>query len=311
MSPMNGSLEQMNLNLLLSLHWLLTEQNVTRAARRMGVTQSAMSRSLSQLRDFFADPLLRPVGRGLEPTAVAVELREPLARAIDGLRDLLRDKGCFDPAAAEGEIVLSATEHATAALVPLFLARLRRLAPQLKVYIEPAGPDAWSLLSAGRTELLLAPKIGPLPKGLVAENILQEEFVTVLRKGHPAAKDSLTLRRYAELEHIVVYPLGGNRVSLVCNALASQGRERRVSVRVPYFSSAIDIVSKSDLVLTLPSSLAPKRLCIRRPPLGLPGFVLQSVWPKRLNESPLHIWIRDLLRQVGGGLGAVAEIAKN
>ena len=102
-------LEQVNLNLLLALHWLLVERSVTRASVRLGVTQSAMSRSLGQLREWFHDPLLVPAGRKMLLTARAAGLREPLTASLDGLRGLLRPPSAFDPATATGTVRMAAT----------------------------------------------------------------------------------------------------------------------------------------------------------------------------------------------------------
>jgi hypothetical protein len=124
--------------------------------------------------------------------------------------------------------------------------------------------------------------------------------VTVLRPGNPAAHQRLTLRRFCALDHVVVAPVGGDRPGIVSQALAQRGLERRVAVRVPYFASAIEIVSRSDMALTLPASLAPRRLAIRRPPLALPGFVLEAVLPKRLRDSELHRWVVQLLHGATG-----------
>src|SRR5690349_16249075 len=94
----HGNLEQLNLNLLLALHWLLVEQSVTRAAKRMGVTQPAMSRSLGQLRALLGDQLFVSLGRRLEPTRRATTLQKPLAEAMDALRNIVREDAPFDPA---------------------------------------------------------------------------------------------------------------------------------------------------------------------------------------------------------------------
>jgi DNA-binding transcriptional LysR family regulator len=296
----HASLEQLNLNLMLALHWLLVEQSVTRAARRMGVTQSAMSRSLGQLRVLFKDQLFVPVGRRLEPTRRATTLRRPLADAMDTLRNIIGEDAPFDPTRLDGVLRMAATEHAMGALVQRAVGALRRAAPRLTVHIEPADEDVFSLLSAGRLDLLVAPKVGPTPTGLFSEHLREEQFVTVLRRGNPAAQQRLTLRRFCALEHVVVAPVGGDRQGVVSQALAQRGLERRVAVRVPYFASAIDIVSKTDMALTLPASVAPPRLAIRRPPLALPGFVLEAVLPQRLRDSELHLWVVRLLHQATG-----------
>ena len=300
MTQAHVRIEQLNLNLMLALHWLLVEQSVTRAARRMGVTQSAMSRSLGQLRVLLGDQLFVPVGRSLSPTRRATTLRRPLADAMDTLRNILREDAPFDPTRLDGVLRLAATEHAMGAVVQRFVGVLRRAAPHLAVHIEPADEDVFSLLSAGRLDLLVAPKIGATSKGLFSELLWEEHFVTVLRRGNPAAHQRLTLRRFCALDHVVVAPVGGDRPGVVSQALVQRGLERRVAVRVPYFASAIEIVSRSDMALTLPASLAPRRLAIRRPPLALPGFVLEAVLPKRLRDSELHRWVVQLLHGATG-----------
>jgi DNA-binding transcriptional LysR family regulator len=303
MSKTHPTLEQMNLNLMLALHWLLVEQSVTRAARRMGVSQSAMSRSLAQLRFFFADPLLVSLGSRLEPTPRAEGLREQIGGAVDLLRGALSASAPFDPARVGGILRVAATEHAMSAVVPPVLAAVRREAPGLEVSVEPAGADVFKLLAAGRFDVLFGPKVGPTPSRLTADTLLHERFVTVLRRGNPAAKRRLTLARFCKLEHVVVAPLGGERASLVSRALVQRGLERRVVLRVPYFASALEIVSKTDLALTLPASLAPRRLAVRRTPLEVPSFVLEAVWPNRVHASEQFRWLRALVRRESRELG--------
>jgi DNA-binding transcriptional LysR family regulator len=297
-------LEQMNLNLLLALHWLLIERSVTRAARRLGVTQSAMSRSLAQLREWFDDPILVAAGRGMLLTARAAALREPLSGSLDGLRSLLRPPRTFDPKSATGTVRVAATEHAMGAAVHQLVERLERAAPRLDVQIEPANGDVFTQLLAGRLELLVVPKIGPLAEGLRSVDLLHERFRSIVRRNHPITRGRLTLRRFCALEHVVVHPLGGDADSLVTRVLTQRGLDRRVAVRVPYFESARRIVAETDYIATIPAVLAaPARPRSRRdavvslePPLPIPGFVLQAVWHRRHDDDPLQRWLRELLR---------------
>jgi DNA-binding transcriptional LysR family regulator len=303
-------LEQMNLNLLLALHWLLVERSVTRAAVRLGVTQSAMSRSLGQLREWFDDPMLIPAGRKMLLTARAAGLREPLTASLDGLRGLLRPPQAFDPATATGTVRMAATEHALGAVVHEFVGRLTRRAPLLDVQIEPAGRDVFSQLAGGRLELLVVPKVGRLPEELRAADLLHERFRSIVRKDHPVAQRKLTLRRFCALQHVVVYPLGGDADSLVSRVLTQRGLERRVAVRVPYFESALRIVAETDYIATIPAALGNRAACSgtgsrRRPalvclepPVAIPGFVLQAVWHRRHDDDPLQRWLRDLLESI-------------
>jgi len=300
-------LEQMNLNLLLALHWLLVERSVTRAAVRLGVTQSAMSRSLGQLRAWFDDPLLVPAGRKMLLTARAAGLREPLTTSLDGLRELLRPPHLFDSATATGTVRMAATEHALGAVVHDFVGQLTRRAPHLEMQIEPAGRDVFSQLLAGRLDLLVVPKVGRLPEELRTADLLHERFRSVVRKGHPVAERKLTLQRFCALQHVVVYPLGGDADSLVSRVLTQRGLERTVAVRVPYFESALKIVAETDYITTIPAALSnptarsgtgtrrQPALISMEPPMAIPGFVLQAVWHRRHDNDPLQSWLRDLL----------------
>ncbi len=297
----------MNLNLLLALHWLLVEQSVTRAAARLGVTQSAMSRSLGQLRAWFDDQLLVPANRQLLLTARAAGLREPLTASLDGLRGLLRPPQPFDPATAMRTVRMAATEHALGAVVHGFIGRLSQRAPLLDVQIEPAGRDVFSQLAAGRLELLVVPKIGRLRGELRAVDLLRERFLSVVRRDHPVAQRRLTLQRFCALQHVVVYPLGGDADSLVSRVLTQRGLERRVAVRVPYFESALRIVAETDYIATVPAALGsrplssstksrrPAPLAFLKPPVPIPGFVLQAVWHRRHDDDPLQRWLREVL----------------
>lgn len=303
-------LEQMNLNLLLALHWLLVERSVTRAAVRLGVTQSAMSRSLGQLREWFDDPLLVPADRKMLLTARAAGLRVPLTASLDGLRGLLRPPQPFDPVTATRTVRMAATEHALGAVVHEFVRRLLRRAPLLDVQIEPAGRDVFAQLAAGRLDLLVVPKVGRLPEELRSADLLHERFRSVVRHDHPVAQRKLTLRRFCALQHVVVYPLGGDADSLVSRLLTQRGLERRVALRVPYFESALRIVAETDYIATIPAALGnatacsgsgsrrgPALVCLE-PPVAIPGFVLQAVWHRRHDDDPLQHWLRDILESI-------------
>ena len=243
-------------------------------------------------------------------TARAAGLREPLTASLDGLRGLLRPPQAFDPATATGTVRMAATEHALGAVVHEFVGRLMRHAPRLDLQIEPAGRDVFSQLAAGRLELLVVPKVGRLPEELRAADLLHERFRSIVRQDHPVARLKLTLRRFCALQHVVVYPLGGDAESLVSRVLTQRGLERHVAVRVPYFESALRIVAETDYIATIPAALGnptacwgtgsrrrPALVCLE-PPVAIPGFVLQAVWHRRHDDDPLQRWLRDLLESI-------------
>jgi DNA-binding transcriptional LysR family regulator len=204
---------------------------------------------------------------------------------------------------------VAATEHALGAVVHEFVGRLMRRAPLLDMQIEPAGRDVFSQLAAGRLDLLVVPKVGRLPEELRAADLLRERFLSVVRQDHPVAQRKLTLRRFCALQHVVVYPLGGDADSLVSRVLTQRGLERPVAVRVPYFESALRIVAETDYIATIPAALgnpvcsdtrSRRRavLVCLKPPVAVPGFVLQAVWHRRHDDEPLQRWLRDLLESI-------------
>lgn len=302
---MERRLEELNLNLLLALHWILVEQGVTAAARRMGVTQSAMSRSLAQLRLVFDDPLLAGRGSNLQLTPRAVALRAPLARAMDALRAVLRPPdvpGRFDPALAHGTLRLACTEHGMRAVVERALPRALGEAPNLDVRIEPAGRDVFGLLVGGHVDLLVVPKVRGRRPAFRCAPLLTERFVVVVRRNHPLAGCRWTLRRFQQFAHILVCPVGGDAQGVVDRALHRRGFERRVALRVPFFASALRVVAATDFIATVPASVVdPKdrRFHVSSPPLEVPGFLLEAVWHERLDDDPRHAWLRARLG-VGG-----------
>lgn len=154
------------------------------------------------------------------------------------------------------------------------------------------------------------PKVGRLPEELQVMDLLHERFRSIVRRNHPVAQQKLTLRRFCALQHVVVYPLGGEADSLVSRVLTQRGLERAVAVRVPYFESALRIVAQTDYIATIPAALANlaassgegsrrrPALVSLEPPLDIPGFVLQAVWHRRHDDDPLQRWLRNLLESI-------------
>ena len=188
--------------------------------------------------------------------------------------------------------------------------RTTRRSPLFYVQIEPAGRDVFSQLAAGRLDLLVVPKVGRLPHELRAADLLRERFLSVVRQDHPVAQRKLTLRRFCALQHVVVYPLGGDADSLVSRVLTQRGLERSVALRVPYFESALRIVAETDYIATIPAALGNPPVCsdtgsrrrgalvCLKPPVAIPGFVLQAVWHRRHDDDPLQHWLRDVLESI-------------
>ena len=225
---MNGS--RLDLNLLVSLDVLLAEGNVTRAAKRLGLSQPALSAQLKQLRDSFGDPLLLPGARGMTPTSRGDALREPLREVLAQIQALTAGARTFDPATAEQtfRIVASDAIHHTAGA--LLAARLGTLAPRCKIALLPYdGARTQEQMATGESDLWLGARAS-MPPNLRARPLYEEHFLCVVRRDHPLAARPLDLDRFCALEHVLVSPTGGGFRGTVDESLAGLERSRRVTV---------------------------------------------------------------------------------
>jgi len=307
-------LSEINLNLLHALGVLLEEANVTRAAARLGVTQSAMSHTLRQLRAHFDDRLLVRGPRGMLLTPRAEQLRGPLRRGLGELERVVSGEVSWDPATASRTFRLVLGDNVSVRLLPPLIERLRREAPRVDVDVRPLelrGGEA--RLESGEVDVLVALRVGG--PGLRQRALLTDGFSCLARVGHPelARAEDLTLDRYCALDHVLISPLGEDG-SIVDTKLGLSGRQRRVALRVPHFLVAPMVVARSDLLLTAPTILAAELaahypLQLLPAPLELERFTLQIIWHERFDDDPGHRWLRDSLVSSAQEASATSEAA--
>jgi DNA-binding transcriptional LysR family regulator len=290
-------LRRVDLNLLVVLDALLEEKNVTRAAQRLGMSQPAASRALGRLRALFSDALLVDGPRGYMLSDRAEELQPALRQTLAGIGEML-EASPFDPASAKGRVRLLMTDLHAAVLAPGLLSRLAAQAPALDLDILPPGPALMETLERDTADAVVG-VIDEAPAGIRRRRLFEDRFVTLMRAGHPASSRKLSLERYLALDHIVV-SITGTGPAPVDELLSAKGHRRRVRVRVPNFLAAVEIVAGSDLVMTLPASLARTAVGMARfvvvpPPVNPGPFALSLVWHSRHQDAPRHIWLRRLI----------------
>jgi DNA-binding transcriptional LysR family regulator len=291
-----------DLNLLVALDALLVERNVTRAAKRVGITQPAMSHALARLRTLLDDDILVRSKSGMLPTARARALEEPIRRALREIEEALRARPVFDPRTAERTFAIATSDYGELVVLPPLLERLAREAPRIDLRVH-AVPEDWSTpLEEGVYDLVLVPNAGDTPAGIVRQKLFDETFVCVLRKGHPAARRGLDLQTFVELPHVLIAP-SGRLGGIVDEALAQRSLTRRIALTVPHFLVAPLVIASSDLLLTLAervartfAKMAP--LEIRQPPLAVRGFAMYQSWHERRRGDPAHAWLRNLVAEV-------------
>ncbi|MFK0161915.1 LysR family transcriptional regulator [Rhizobium sp. NPDC090279] len=290
----------LDLNLLKALDALLDERNVTRAAQRLGLTQPAVSGSLTRLREVFDDPLFVRTQRGVIPTPRALEMAESVKRLLSDAEALLLPP-VFDPATVRMTLSIAATDYALRAIVVPFLSVLRSRAPNIRVSVRPIVIERMQAQfeNADIDLALVTPET--IPQDLRARRLFDEDYVCALRHGHPdAATGELPLDRFCALDHALVSFDGGHFRGVTDEALARIGRERRVLLSVASFLVLPEILRMSDLVAVVPSRLVVgvDGVSVISPPLEIPGFTKMAAWHERSHRDPGHRWIRSVLFEV-------------
>lgn len=303
MHSVHDGLRTVDLNLLVALDVLLAERHVTRAAARLGITQSAASHALARLRDLLGDPLLvRGPGGPLIPSARALQLAPQLRKVLEDLAGVLRAE-TFDPATARRTFRIGGSDYVELVLLPRLMARLARVAPNVDLWVHAFDDMGDVELASGKLDCVLAPpRPAERPSGMFEKVILRESFTCVLRAGHPLARSRLTLARYCELAHLMVAPRG-TPGSFVDDALAAAGRTRRVALAVPHFLVVPYVIAATDLVATLASRIAQLfsatlDLVMMPPPVAIAGFSIALTWHERNHHDPAQRWFRDQIAAV-------------
>lgn len=283
--------------LLPALLALLETESVTLAAKRLGVGQPAMSRTLEKLREVTADALLVRTGRGLARTRHATDLLPHVRGLVSGAESVLAPAPAFDPGTASGVVTIALGDDMQAMLAGRLLTRLRAEAPGLDVRVRPITRNIAHDAVRGVVEAFVMPDMRgayaiPAVEDLVPKPEYVRRFVTVSR-----TRRKLSLDAFVAADHALVSP-EGEEGGYVDDALRSIGRRRRVAVTVPTFQAALTLVRESDLVATLPDdvlrSLAPE--LHRQPcPVATPELTMCVWWASRFTPDARHRWLRGHL----------------
>jgi DNA-binding transcriptional LysR family regulator len=215
----------LDLNLLMALDALLLERNVTRAAARVGLTQSAMSHKLRRLRELFDDDLLVGGRQGMVPTERALALAGPVRRGLLELHSAIRITAPFDSATARRDFTIVSSDYADCVILPRVLEHLSRHAPGIGLRMRPPMGALQQALEDGSADIVMGRPVEG--SGLKQRLVFEETFVVIVRAGHPALADdgaSLPIERYVELGHVMVS--ANDEPGIVDLELAKRGLSR-------------------------------------------------------------------------------------
>ena len=289
-----------DLNLLFALDVLLEEGSVARAARRLRLSPSAMSRTLSRLRRAIGDPLLVRAGRGLTPTPRALELRGRVGSLVQESQALLRPAQALSLKTVARTFTLRTADGFVENFGPRLLARVSSEAPGIRLnFLQKPDKDSGPLRE-GRIDLetaVVEPGMGP---ELRTQALFRDRLVGAISRSHPLAGRRVTTKAYAQARHVIVSRSGFDEDALD-RPFLPDGLVRRIGSAVGGFAAALALARHSDLVATVPElHTAALRKGMFSFPLPVPAtsFTVSMVWHPRLDADPVHRWLRGCLRAV-------------
>lgn len=292
------NIRSLDLNLLVALKALLEEKHVTRAANQVGLSQPAMSRALGRLRYILKDPLLVKGITGLEWTARAAELYDPLLTIFTEIHIMLTPAQ-LNPAEMVGDLSIATRDNEMATILPALIQTLSTAAPGISLRVTSMQGNDFSPLERNKVDFMIT---GSEAKSSVLSRytLYRDDFVCLVAANNPI-KHQFTLTNFVKMKHCLVM-ITGQGPGRVDTLLEKKGLTRNVIIRVPHFFAAAHIVAESDLVVTVPrkmaSSLAQhKKLVILEPPLTIPSFPIYLYWHIRNQNNPMHQWLRKLIRE--------------
>jgi DNA-binding transcriptional LysR family regulator len=287
-------------NLLITLDVLLAEGSVARAAKRLRLSPSAMSRALARLRETTGDPLLVRAGRGLVATPRALELRERVSQLVLDAEAVLRPAEQPDLKQLSRTFTLRTSEGFVENFGADLIARIAEQAPGVRLrFMHKPDKDSASLRD-GTVDLetgVVGKATGP---ELRTQGLFRDRFIGVVRRGHPLSEGEITPARYAAGNHISVSRRGLDK-GPIDEALELQELERHIATTVAGFSTALALARATDLIASVPERhTASLRTGLHSfaLPLSLPAFTVAMLWHPRLDADPVHRWLRGCLRDV-------------
>lgn len=296
-----------DLNLLVAFDALIEERSVTRAARRIGLSQPAMSAALARLRALFEDPLFRRTARGIEPTPRALQLAAPVRAGLAQFRRALEGDSAFEPRGSERTFRLAMTDYAEWLLLGSLMAALDREAPGVQLQVRRLDrlftvPE--SDLRTGAVDLAVGffQDLRSLQEGTLEVTLFEERNVVIARKGR---RGCMRLDAFAEARHAaIIYrpePWG-----LIDQELAARGKRRMLRLAAPHFLTVLEAVAASDLVAVVPERLARRyetalRLRVRPVPFPMPVFHTRMAWHQQTSDDAGHSWLRQKVIEAAGG----------
>lgn len=288
-----------DLNLLVTLDVLLAEASVARAARRLALSPSAMSRALARLRAATGDPLLVRAGRGLVASPRAMELRDRVRDLVQDAEAALRPAKALEPGKLSRTFVLRTSDGFVENFGARLVERIARDAPGVRLRFMAKLDRESTGLRDGSVDLetgVVGPKMGP---EIRTQALFRDRFVGVVRRGHALARGKVSAARYAAARHVSISRRGLDRGPLD-EALEPHGVKREIVAMVSGFAAALALARDSDLVASVPEKHTGRLregMASFALPMAAPRITVSLLWHPRMDGDPAHRWLRECVRE--------------
>ncbi|WP_120996313.1 LysR family transcriptional regulator [Stutzerimonas urumqiensis] len=298
------NLSKVDLNLFIVFDAIYTEANLTRAGQIVGITQPAVSNALARLRETFNDPLFVRTAQGMVPTPMAQNIIGPVRNALQLLRVSVQESRTFSPSQANKTFRISMTDLTEAVILPPLFQRLRRLAPNVKIESFLAKRrETTKELAAGRLDFAVDAPLNTDPQ-VRHVKLLEDRYVCAMRRGHPLAKDRISLEEYLALTHIHISSRRSG-LGLMDLALGKMGVQRKVALRSQHYMMATLVLQQTDMAMTVPERFARRHdLHFVALPVDVPDLETHIYWHESTDQDPANRWMREQMIEIAQQISA-------
>jgi DNA-binding transcriptional LysR family regulator len=302
-APVKPISRQVDLNLLDLFDAVFRARNLTEAGQALGLSQPAMSHSLSRLREMYGDPLFVRSRQGLQPTPFAERLAGPVAAALQIIRGTL-EKASFNPLTTSRTFRIAMTDLGEQFLLPILIKRLALEAPHVRIETQDKtiGPVA-DALATGELDVGIGFISGKIP-GIFQRVLFSDEYVCVVREDHPLVTSStISFDAFRQMGHIMADLPGGAHTGTIAKILKAPALNANVVLKVNHFLSVAPLIANTDLIATVPKNLATTfvkswKLRLVEPPVEFPPFDVTQYWHQRYDQEPGNVWLRNILESI-------------
>ena len=291
--------KDIDLNLLVVFHEVFQARQISSVAKKLGLSQPAVSNALARLRKSFSDELFVRTAQGMQPTPLAEQLADPIAHALGSITSALNQHEQFDAATSKRHFTLAMTDVGEVYFMPVLVDLCRRLAPQIGLAtVRASSIDLKAEMETGRVDLAIG-AFDDISGALYQRRLFQQNYVCMLRSGHPLAAKALSLKDFLAAQHLIVASME-SPYDKINQQLEKAGIKASAHFTVPHFVAVPYIVSSTDLLVTVPQKLAeraaaPFNLQCVKPPLRLPSLQTNIFWHRRFAQDEGNQWLRNFI----------------